>query len=113
MAIVNSLHLASRQCVPVIPGTKPLNASELEYFLKHVNSGWVCTNNVLTRKFEKEDFNEALSLLNKIAEISEQNMHHPDFSLKYNVLEVFLFTHSIGGLSENDFILAAKIDQLV
>ncbi len=113
MAIVNSLNLATRQCVPVVPGTKPLNSTEVQYFLKYVKSGWVYTGKVLTKTFVKEDFKAALAFLNKISEISEQNLHHPDFILKYNILEVSLFTHSIGGLSENDFIIAAKIDQIV
>ncbi|MBI4918558.1 4a-hydroxytetrahydrobiopterin dehydratase, partial [archaeon] len=57
-----------------------------------------------------EDFKQAISFVNKVAEISEQENHHPDIQINYNLVRITLWTHAISGLSENDFILAAKID---
>ena len=67
----------------------------------------------LERRVEFDDFVAAMAFLNRVAELAEEESHHPDFSLHYNKVDFQIWTHALMGLSENDFILAAKIDQLL
>lgn len=73
--------------------------------------GWVQNKNLsITKEFKFKDFKEAIAFVNKIAEIAESEGHHPDICVFYNKVKLTLFTHSAKGLTEKDFILAAKID---
>jgi 4a-hydroxytetrahydrobiopterin dehydratase len=67
----------------------------------------------ISRKFKFDEFAPAMKFANRVAELAEAEGHHPDFTVHYSVVDVTLWTHAIGGLSENDFILAAKIDRAV
>ena len=67
----------------------------------------------LVRRFEFEDFKKAIEFVNRVAEIAEEQGHHPDIAIHWNKVDLVLWTHKIGGLHENDFILAAKVDQLL
>jgi 4a-hydroxytetrahydrobiopterin dehydratase len=67
----------------------------------------------LYRRFEFEDFKKAIEFVNRVAEIAEEQGHHPDIAIHWNKVDLTLWTHKIGGLHENDFILAAKVDKLL
>lgn len=67
----------------------------------------------LQRHFEFEDFKSAMEFVNRVADVAEQQAHHPDIAIHWNKVDLVLWTHTIGGLHENDFILAAKIDRLL
>ena len=73
---------------------------------------WDMKNKKLFRHFEFKDFVEAMKFLNKMAEVAEEEGHHPDFSVHYRKVDVEVWTHAVNGLTENDFILAAKIDRI-
>lgn len=106
--------LAGRKCKPCEGGVEPLPASAAQKLLEDV-SGWELVDHKAIRKVVKcKDFMDAIGLMQKIALIAEAEDHHPDFHLtNYRKLTIELSTHAIGGLSENDFILAAKIDPLL
>ena len=106
--------LAQRQCKPCEGGTEPLPVSAARMLLADVH-GWELIDGKTIRKTVKcNDFSDAVALIQKIAPIANAQDHHPDLHLtNYRRLTIELSTHAIGGLSENDFILAAKIDQLL
>lgn len=106
--------LASRRCVPCQGDTPPLQAREVQTMMQQV-PGWTTdAEGKLTRNLKLANFREALTLVNKIGELAEQEGHHPDLTIhSWNQVRIELYTHSIKGLSENDFILAAKINQLL
>ena len=106
--------LSSRKCQPCEGGVEPLPLSAAQTLLRDVK-GWELVEGKAIRKTVKcSDFLGAVALIQKIAPIAEAEDHHPDLHLTgYRRLTVELSTHAIGGLSENDFILAAKIDQLL
>ena len=103
--------LAKKKCVPCEAGTLPLGQSKVNELLKQLKS-WDLKDGHLYKKFKFKDFAEAMKFVNSIAEIAEHEGHHPDFCVHYSKVEMEIWTHSIGGLSENDFILAAKIDEI-
>jgi 4a-hydroxytetrahydrobiopterin dehydratase len=100
-----------KHCVPCEGGVPPIGDDEARALLAQV-PGWRLEKGRLCRLFRYRDFAEAMRFVNRMAEIAESEGHHPDFSVSWNAVDVSLSTHAIGGLSENDFILAAKIDQL-
>ena len=104
--------LASKTCVPCRGGIPPLQGEQLENFKKQV-PGWTVVNgHHLTRNFDFPDFKSALAFTNKVGEIAEQQGHHPDILLKWGQVGITIWTHEIDGLTESDFILAAKLSQL-
>ena len=106
--------LARRSCVPCRGGIPPLTETEARAFLSGVPA-WSLEQQAtrLRRRFEFEDFRKAIEFVNRVAEIAETEGHHPDIAIHWNKVDLDLWTHKIGGLHENDFILAAKIDQLL
>lgn len=106
------IDLAHKRCVACEGGTPPLVDSEIKKFLVNLEPDWTIEQGKLTRKFKFRDFKEAMVFVNSVAEIAEKEWHHPDISIYFNNVGITLYTHSIKGLSENDFILAAKIDTL-
>ena len=103
--------LAQRKCVPCAGGTPKLTSQETEGLLGQV-SGWTLDNERLTKALKFKDFVALMVFVNRMAEVAEQEGHHPDFTVHYNQLDVAIWTHAVGGLTESDFILAAKIDQV-
>lgn len=107
--------LAQRHCVKCEPGTPPLSSHEVGQFLEQLD-GWTVEDADghmrLSKTFTFKGFMPAVELVNRIAEVAEAEGHHPDLLVSYGSLTVHLFTHAAGGLTDNDFILAAKIDQL-
>ena len=103
--------LASKTCAPCKGGTPPLAGKELEALAKEVPQWKVVDGHHLRRAFKFPDFVQALAFVNKVGALAESQGHHPDIFLAWGKAEVTTWTHSINGLSEGDFILAAKIDQ--
>jgi 4a-hydroxytetrahydrobiopterin dehydratase len=106
-------NLTQQKCVPCEGGVEPLKRVEFEKYLEQVAQWRVLEDKELEREFKFKDFNEALGFVNRVGEIAEQERHHPDLYLHgWNKLRINLMTHAIGGLSINDFVMAAKIDQM-
>lgn len=103
--------LAKMACRPCEVGTPPLAEEKIAEYRKEIPSWQVVGNRRLFKKFPFEDFKTALAFVNKIGAVAEAEGHHPDIALTWGEVGVTLFTHAAGGLSENDFILAAKIDE--
>ncbi len=109
-----AVELEKKRCEPCSGDTPVLKANEISEFKRQVDSGWnVVDQHHLERKFTFDDFQQALDFVNRVGEVAEAEQHHPDIYLSYGKAEVKLWTHAIDGLSENDFIMAAKVDQLV
>lgn len=105
--------LTSKKCVPCESGAPPLNKEEIEKLEDQIASEWnILENKKLERKFKFGDFKESMSFVNEVADIAEAEQHHPDIKIFYSLVTITLWTHAVGGLSENDFILAAKIDKI-
>lgn len=106
-------NLLKKKCIPCEKkGIKPFDRSEAEDYIAQTN-GWVLDEKAekISKEYKFQDFIGAVNFVNLIADIAEEEGHHPDLLIHdYNKVLVTLSTHSIGGLSENDFILAAKID---
>lgn len=89
-----------------------MKADEVSDYLNKV-SGWSSLEDKrIEKKFNFKDFIEAMKFVNKLADLAEEQGHHPDFCVHYNEVKVTLWTHKIDGLHENDFIMASKIDEL-
>lgn len=105
------MDLTKKKCVPCESGAAPLGGAEIKKYVTQLKNGWeVLNDKKLRREFKFKNFKEALAFVNVVAATAENEGHHPDLHIFYNKVVVELWTHSIGGLSENDFILAAKID---
>ena len=109
--------LLNKKCVPCEGEVLPFDISEIHKYQKKVD-GWDIIKNekkifYLYKKYEFKNFVESQIFINKIGEISENEGHHPDISFGWGYAEIKITTHAIEGLSENDFILAAKIDQII
>lgn len=114
MATFQAQSLESKHCKPCEGHTRPLSAGQASGLLNGL-TGWMLEKDakVLVKEYELQDFKAAVDLVRRIADIAEKENHHPDLHLiRYRRLRVELSTHAIGGLSENDFILAAKIESL-
>ena len=109
--------LFKKKCEPCEGGVMPFDISEIHKYQKKVD-GWDIIKDekkkfFLSKKFKFKNFLDSQSFINKIGEISENEGHHPDILFGWGYAEIKITTHAIEGLSENDFILAAKIDQLI
>jgi len=107
--------LGSRHCRPCHGGTPRLTAAELQACLAQLSPRWQVApdGTRLVREIVFRDFRRTLAFVQALGELAEAEGHHPDFHVRYNRLTLELYTHAIGGLSENDCILAARIDALV
>jgi len=103
--------LTQKKCVPCEGGIPKLGAAEAEAMLKEI-PGWRLEGEKLRRLFKFKDFVQAMEFIKQMADLAEREGHHPDFSVHYRQVDVTVWTHAIGGLSENDYILAAKINEL-
>jgi len=109
--------LLNKKCVPCEGGVLPFDISEIHKYQKKVD-GWNILKDekkifFLNKKFQFKNFLDSQNFVNKVGQISENEGHHPDISFGWGYAEIKITTHAIEGLSENDFILAAKIDQLI
>lgn len=100
------------RCVPCEGGARPLTDSQCEKLMPQVPL-WRRTGDKIQRSFEFADFVALMVFVGRMADLAEEEGHHPDFCVHYNRLDVTIWTHAIGGLSRNDFILAARIDVLL
>ena len=104
--------LRDRHCAPCEGGVPRLDAAAVTGLLPQV-PGWEARDDRLHRQFRFRDFVTAMRFVNRMADVAEAEGHHPDFTVHYREVDVTIWTHAIGGLSQNDFILAAKITPLV
>lgn len=107
------MSLRAKTCVPCQGGMPPLTRVEAESFLEEVPE-WVLSEDGIwiERQFVFDDFAMAQAFVNKISDLAEEEGHHPDITFGWGYAKVILYTHKIDGLHENDFIMAAKVDQL-
>lgn len=108
------MDLTQKHCIPCESGDPPVSEKKEKEFRKQVPD-WLLLRDQehkLRRQFKFKDFQEAMKFVNNVARIAERQGHHPDIYIFYNKVQLDLFTHAVGGLSENDFIMAAKIDKL-
>ncbi len=108
--------LINKKCVPCEGGVVPFDISEIHKYQKKVD-GWDVKKNekdkyFLEKKFKFKDFKNSQNFINKVGAISEEENHHPEILFGWGYATIIITTHAIEGLSENDFILAAKIDQI-
>ena len=104
--------LANKTCVPCRGGVPALKGAELEKLKKQLPAWNVVSEHHLHRRFDFPDFVKALAFVNKVGDLAEQQGHHPDILLTWGKVEITIWTHKVDGLTESDFILAAKIDQI-
>jgi len=107
-----SCNLTEKSCKPCEGGVPPMEQPEIERMLKALD-GWEQAGNEIARTFLFKNYYETMAFVNATAWISHREDHHPDLEVAYNQCRVRYSTHAIGGLSENDFICAAKIDSLL
>ena len=108
--------LADKNCVPCRGGIPPLKGKPLDELFRMLPTGhtWQVVNeHHLVSKYKFPDFKSALAFVNRVGELAEQQGHHPDILLAWGKVEVTTWTHAVDGLTESDFILAAKIDRLL
>ena len=105
------MDLTQKKCKPCEGGVPPLTEEQTNDLLKQIPS-WTIKDGHVFKQFKFKDFKEAMAFVNKVAGIAEQENHHPDITISYSKVSIEVWTHAINGLSENDFILPAKIDQI-
>lgn len=108
------MDLIEKKCVPCEGGVAPLSANDATKLLKQLD-GWTLSkdNQAISKHFSFKNFYKTMAFANAIAFIANEENHHPDMCLGFNYCDINLKTHAISGLSENDFIVAAKIDELL
>jgi 4a-hydroxytetrahydrobiopterin dehydratase len=104
--------LVEEKCKPCQGGEPTLSVTEAEKLARQVPE-WSLEDKAIQRQFGFKDFREAIAFVNRVADIAEGEGHHPDIAISWNKVRLTLTTHKIGGLSRNDFIVAAKIDKLL
>jgi 4a-hydroxytetrahydrobiopterin dehydratase len=105
------MKLTEQKCEPVSADTRPFSQEEARNMMSQIPE-WVLKDNTIERTFKLKDFKEAIKFVNRVADVAEKENHHPDIHIYYSKVNIELSTHKIEGLSKNDFILAAKIDEL-
>ena len=104
------MELTKKKCVPCEGGVDPLTTQEAQNYLKNLD-GWKLENNYIEKEYRFKTYVEGLNFVHEVGKLAEDEGHHPDIFLGYKMAKITLTTHAIKGLSENDFILAAKIDE--
>lgn len=110
------MELSSKKCIPCEGGEAPLNDDQIASYLSELNTVWEVVDDPethLQQEFVFDDFKNAMEFVSRVGEIAEEEGHHPDITIHYNKVLIELWTHVIGGLSENDFIIASKIEELI
>jgi 4a-hydroxytetrahydrobiopterin dehydratase len=105
--------LAKKQCIPCKGGVPPLKGENLKNIHKQLNSNWmVVDEHHLEMEYIFSNFRQALAFTNQVGELAEAEGHHPDIYLAWGIVKLMVWTHKIDGLTESDFIFAAKVDEL-
>ena len=104
--------LAARECVPCRGGVPPMHGEEIHEMLEQLDGWEVVAEHHLRKEFKFANFRETLDFVNRVGELAERQGHHPDFCFGWGKAEITIWTHKIDGLTESDFILAAKIDKV-
>jgi 4a-hydroxytetrahydrobiopterin dehydratase len=104
--------LAERQCVPCRGGVPPMKGDELKNYSGQLRDWQVVSEHHLQKMYLFKDFRETLDFVNRIGSLAEEQGHHPDICFGWGKADVTIWTHKIDGLTESDFVLAAKIDKL-
>jgi 4a-hydroxytetrahydrobiopterin dehydratase len=108
-----STDLSVEKCIPCSIDTPPMEGEELKEMLESIDSSWILVEDrKIEKNFKFKDFKTALDFVNKVGDIAEAEGHHPDIELGWGKVKITLLTHKIGGLSRNDFVLAAKINKI-
>ncbi|MGA2407924.1 MAG: 4a-hydroxytetrahydrobiopterin dehydratase [Bacteroidales bacterium] len=108
-----AMDLSKKKCKPCEGGIAPLNEKEIAEFRKFISGDWnVIDINKLTKEFFFVSYRQTIDFINRVADIAEEEGHHPVLHIYFGRVVIELWTHSINGLSDNDFILASKIDKL-
>lgn len=106
--------LNQKTCVPCKGGVDPLNPSEISVLINKIGEDWeVEENKKIKKEYSFTSYQQAISFVNNVADLSEKEGHHPYIHINYKKVIVIIFTHKINGLHENDFILASKCDLLI
>lgn len=108
---MSAVALTEKKCAPCEGGVEPMSAQQIESTLREVD-GWECVDDRIEKSFTFTNFYETISFVNAVAWICNQEGHHPNMEVNFRDARVKFWTHAIGGLSENDFICAAKVDAL-
>ena len=105
--------LAEKECVPCKGGVPALKGEDLQRLKRELDGGWqIVRDHQLEREFKFKNFLEALNFTTRVGELAEAQNHHPDIYLTWGKVKVTIWTHKVDGLTESDFVLAAKIDRL-
>jgi 4a-hydroxytetrahydrobiopterin dehydratase len=105
--------LTDKKCTPCNKKTAPLKPEQIKPLREQLEGDWqVVNNHHLEKEYSFENFRDALDFTNRVGELAEEENHHPDIALSWGKVGLKIWTHNIGGLSENDFILAAKADEV-
>jgi 4a-hydroxytetrahydrobiopterin dehydratase len=106
--------LASKECIPCKGGVPPLSREEQRGLLRRLDGGWrVIAEHHLAKDYEFDDFRSALDFTNRVGELAEEVGHHPDVYLAWGKVGLTIWTHKVDGLTENDFVFAAKADAVL
>ena len=106
------MSLADQRCVPCRGGVPPMDETRAKELLRELEDGWrLNTGGHLEREYRLQNFMEAMALANKLADVAEQESHHPDLYIAWGKCKVEIWTHKIKGLTESDFYFAAKADR--
>jgi 4a-hydroxytetrahydrobiopterin dehydratase len=109
--MASASELSGKHCKPCASGTPPLPLAEAKALLQQLD-GWALDDKLLSKTFEFKNYYQTMAFVNAVAWMAHREDHHPDMAVGYNKCRVEYSTHSVGGLSENDFICAAKVDAL-
>ncbi len=104
--------LAKRRCGPCREGAPPIRGKELQDMLSQLQGWSAVDERQLTKTYGFPDFARALEFVNRVGKLADEQDHHPDVHLSWGKVRIDLWTHKVGGLSDNDFIFAAKVDEL-
>lgn len=106
------MELSEKKCKPCEGGVAPLDQQEVARYKKHIKDDWEVTDNKrISREFLFKNYKHAIEFVNKVADLAEEEGHHPVMHVYYGRVIIEFWTHAINGLSENDFIMASKIDK--
>jgi len=110
--MTSATELTQKHCVPCEGGTPPMTRDQAEPLVKQLDGWEIVEDKKLSKSYRFGNFVEAVDFVDKITPVAEAEGHHPDLYVRWGEVRVELWTHAVGGLSENDFIMAAKIDQV-